>query len=146
MSISGLFADDKKDSQDVQGREMLRTNLGFEHFYWYPLHDPRPLNSMYFEEDAFLKEFGIEKLIGLIAQLGFDRLNVITETEEDEKITITELEEYSGIEKIYFDDKGEWAIYFSHENTVTFVGTIITDSLKVNWNNWKAFSDPWESC
>ena len=145
MSIFELFAENKKYSKNVQGREMLRNNLGFEHFYWYPLHDPKPLNSEYFEEDAFLEEFGVEKLIALITQLGFDRLNVITETDEDEKINATQLEEYSGIEKIYFDEKAEWAIYFSHENTVTFVGSIIADSLKANWSNWENFSSPWEN-
>ena len=36
-----------------------------------------------------------------------------------------EFGEYSGSETIYTDQQFTWAIYYSHENTVSFAGSIV---------------------
>ena len=53
-----------------------------------------------------------------------------------------ELIEYNGLETMYTDKDFSWAIYFSHENTVSFAGSIV-DKVKELLSNeiehWNKF-------
>lgn len=54
-----------------------------------------------------------------------------------------ELSEYSGCETIYTDKNFTWAIYYSHENTVSFAGSIVPKikelllPVKDHWNKFE---------
>ena len=53
-----------------------------------------------------------------------------------------ELTEYGGLESIYTDKDFSWAIYFSHENTVTFAGSIVPkvkELLEKEKEHWDKF-------
>ena len=57
-------------------------------------------------------------------------------------IETVELNEYSGCETIYTDKDFSWAIYFSHENTVAFAGSIvpkIKELLSNESEHWNKF-------
>jgi len=53
-----------------------------------------------------------------------------------------------GCETIYTDKDFTWAVYFSHENTVTFAGTIVPFAKKLlseekeHWNRFEWSLDP----
>ena len=58
-------------------------------------------------------------------------------------IETVELTEYDGFETIYTDKEFSWAIYFSHENTVSFAGSIVPkvkellSNEKEHWNKFE---------
>ena len=57
-------------------------------------------------------------------------------------IETVEFVEYGGHETIYTDKDFSWAIYFSHENTVAFAGSIVPkvkDLLSKEKEHWDKF-------
>ena len=62
-------------------------------------------------------------------------------------IETTELIEYGGCETIYTDKNFSWAIYFSHEGTISFAGSIVHIAKKLliaekeHWNSFKCNSE-----
>ncbi len=57
-------------------------------------------------------------------------------------IETVELIEYGGCESIYTDKGFSWAIYFSHENTVAFAGSIVSavkELLSKEKEHWDKF-------
>lgn len=56
---------------------------------------------------------------------------------------VDELEGYSGCEAAYTDRDFTWVIYFSHEDTVTFAGSIVPQIKEIlahekeHWNSWE---------
>lgn len=55
---------------------------------------------------------------------------------------VDEINEYGGCEAVYCPKDFSWIIYFSHENTVTFAGSIVPGINKIlsgekdHWNRW----------
>lgn len=141
-----IFGNDKKSSKNLQIRELLKINLNFDGFYWYPLHAaPKADVTEYFETDRFVNDFGISQLQELLKELGYNQLWELTELDEDKLVSVDELNEYEGTEVIYCGVDAEWAIYFSHENTVTFAGEKIVSAVKGAWPGWDTYKDPWYS-
>ena len=116
--------------------------------YWFPLMGDEPkeisekLFIMYDYFEPYMKQ--VEQIIGLplthIYSYGEDisRPPNCRET--------VELIEYGGCETIYTDKDFTWAIYFSHENTVAFVGAIvpkIKELLANESDHWNKFE--WDS-
>ena len=71
--------------------------------------------------EPYLKQ--IEQLIGL-PQTHLYRYGETT-FRPQYCLETTELIEYGGHETIYTDKDFSWALYFSHEDTVTFAGSIV---------------------
>ena len=131
--------------EDFNTRNLLKTNFNYSGGYWYPLIGERaPENCEYFDEDVFVKEYGLERLILLIKKMECVEINEIAEDLKDRKIPVDDLYSYSGLEVIYCNDNVEWAIYFSHENTVTFLGTDFLQRLKNDWPSWERYKNPWK--
>lgn len=132
------------NTKDVLTRSILAEKLGVTGHYWYPLAGgPKPINVECFEASVFLDKYSLDKLINVIKGLGNLTINSILETDEDSKISIDELDCYCGIEVIYCNDNVDWAIYFSHENTVTLIGQILIDTIKKDWSDWDKYKDYW---
>ncbi|MDO7887333.1 hypothetical protein [Hymenobacter cheonanensis] len=140
-----FFGEPKKQNKNLHIRALLKEHLSFDGFYWYPLHsEPKARITEYFEADTFERDFGINTLITILKNKGYTSVWEITELGEDEKISLEMLGSYGGIETIYCDEDAKWAIYFSHENTVTLAGEMIVEAVKSVWVNWGLYKDPWK--
>ena len=112
---------------------------------WFPLlgEEPKEVAEKFFVMfdyfEPYIKQF--EQIIGLpqkhIYSYGenFGRPEHCIET--------VELIEYGGHEMIYADKYFSWAVYFSHENTVSFAGSIVPmvkellSNEKEHWNKFE---------
>ena len=112
---------------------------------WFPLmgHEPKEISEKFFVMFDHVKPHmkQLEQIIGLpqthIYNYGesYSRPQNCIET--------VELIEYGGCETIYTDKSFSWAIYFSHENTVAFAGTIVP-KVKELLSNEKEYWDRFE--
>jgi hypothetical protein len=140
-----FFEKAKKQNENLEIRRLLKENLNFDGFYWYPLHaEPKAQTTEYFEAETFMSDFGSDKLVNILKDKGYTSVWEITELSEDEKIDVEMLSEYGGIETIYCDENAKWAIYLSHENTITLAGEMIVTAVKNAWANWDLYKDPWK--
>ena len=95
--------------------------------YWFPLieDEPKEISDKFFVAFDYFEPYlnRLERIIGLpqahLYSYGesFFRPEHCLET--------AELTEYAGNETMYTDKDFSWAIYFSHENTVSFAGAIV---------------------
>jgi len=112
--------------------------------YWFPLSEPQPPYTEYFETKIYLEEFGIEKSIQLIKALGDKVINEINESVSDRKIGVDELD-LDRDETFSCNDKVDWVIYRSHEGTITIGGQRLLAKLKENWSEWEKYCNPWKN-
>ena len=112
--------------------------------YWFPLTREKENSEKFFIMFDYLEPYikQIEKIIGL------PQTHIYCCDEEEllypKHCTETaEMMEYCGIECFYTDKDFSFAIYFSHEDTVSFAGSIvprIKELLKdeeSHWNRWE---------
>ncbi len=134
----GLFLKNKnEDKRDEFTRTLLHGKFGFDKFYWFPLtSDKKPADTEYFEDEVFFTQFGLENLITTVKEIGAFKVNKILETNEDTKIDADDIEPYDLLEVVYCNDKVDWLVYFSHENTVTISGLKLIDAIKQKWPDW----------
>ena len=95
--------------------------------YWFPLmgDEPKKITEKFFimleRFEPYRKQ--LEQIIGL------PQTHIYSYGESDFRpvncIETVELTEYGGCEMFYTDKDFSWAIYFSHENTVAFAGSIV---------------------
>ena len=95
--------------------------------YWFPLmgDEPKEISEkffiMYDYFEPYMKQ--VEQIIGL------PKTHIYSYGESVFRppncIETVEIIEYGGCETIYTDRDFTWAIYFSHENTVAFAGSIV---------------------
>lgn len=125
---------------DRKSRQLLYEKFGFKEFYWFPLNGntPKPDNTECFEDEVFFNKFGLQNLINTIKELGDNKINLISEVNEDEKINTEDLEPYTLTEIIYCNDTVDWAVYFSHENTVTISGARLIKAIQNKWEDFDA--------
>ena len=113
--------------------------------YWFPLvgDEPEEVSEKFFIMfdyfEPYIKQF--EQMIG------FPQTHLYGYGENDFRPSncteTAELVEYGGLEMIYTDKDFSWAIYFSHENTVAFAGTIVPkvkemmSKEKEHWNKFE---------
>ena len=112
--------------------------------YWYPLEKDNTesveklfIMSGYFA--PYIQQF--KQMIGLpethLYCFGEDFISTRNYVETND------LDEYYGSEMFYTNKNFSWAIYFSHENTVTFAGSIVPkvkellSNEKVHWNDFE---------
>lgn len=116
--------------------------------YWFPLmgDEPKGISEKFFimfdRIEPYMKQ--LEQIIGLPQT----HLYCYGESRFRPKncIETVELIEYGGCETIYTDKDFSWAIYFSHENTVAFAGSIvpkIKELLSNESEHWNKFEWDW---
>ena len=95
--------------------------------YWYPLigDEPQKVSDKFFVMFDYLEPY-MEQLPQLI---GLPDTHIYSYGENciypEHCLETVEFGEYSGSETIYTDQQFTWAIYYSHENTVSFAGSIV---------------------
>lgn len=126
-------------------QEKFRSVWGYVNTsYWFPLvgDEPKEISEKFFIMfdyfEPYIKQF--EQMIG------FPQTHLYGYGENDfgpPNCTETaELVGYGGLEKIYTDKDFSWAVYFSHEDTVAFAGSIvpqIKELLSKEKEHWNKF-------
>ena len=95
--------------------------------YWFPLmgDEPKEISEKFFIMFDYIEPYmkQVEAIIGL------PQTHIYSYGESVFRppncIETVEINEYGGCETIYTDRDFTWAIYFSHENTVAFAGSIV---------------------
>lgn len=116
-------------------------------FGWVPITDDEPDQAfeIYQAEDFELK---IDDLVQVLKSKF--KLDFIYEINEHQKVSIRKIEEcdfcYTGLEHLYTDQSYQFAIYFSHESSVTIGGDQLITEVHGFWPEyinhfWKPF---WE--
>lgn len=128
-----------EEANDITNR--FYEKWGYNITYWYPL------NNMSGDDKLFISPKRIKPYLPKIHQLLGLPQNHIYEYGEawydcPHCAEVEELENYSGCEKAYCPKDFSWIVYYSHENTVTFPGTIvpgIKEILRTEQEHWNRF-------
>ena len=114
--------------------------------YWFPLmgDEPKEIPEKFFIMYNYLEPYmkQVEQIIGL------PQTHIYCYGEEDVSrppncLETVEIIEYGGCETIFTDKDFTWAIYFSHENTVAFAGSIVPkikellSNERAHWNKFE---------
>lgn len=95
--------------------------------YWFPLmgEEPKEISDKFFIMLDYLEPYTdeLKKIIGLPEAHIYCYGEIAFRPEHC--LETVELTEYGGCETIYTDRDFSWAIYFSHEDTVAFAGSIV---------------------
>jgi len=95
--------------------------------YWFPLmgDEPKEISEKFFIMFDYIEPY----MKQVEAIIGFPQTHIYRYGESVFRppncIETVEIIEYGGCETIYTDRDFTWAIYFSHENTVAFAGSIV---------------------
>lgn len=122
----------KRESNFV--RDQLKTIWNVEG-YFYPLENQTRKDMEAFQDKYFEQEFSFEKLQKIFRQRGVNKIWEIREDREDCEIDLSIFEPFGG-EDFWCDATFDWLIYCSHENSITFAGSILPE-IKNNWTNWQ---------
>ena len=132
-------------SEAVALQDKFRSVWGYVNTsYWFPLmgDEPKEVSEKFFVMFDYIEPYmkQIEQIIGL------PQTHIYSYGEDVSRppncIETVELIEYGGCETIYTDKDFSWAIYFSHENTVAFAGSIvprIRELLSNEAEHWNKF-------
>ena len=125
-----------KDESDFVW-EKLRENWNVTERYWYPLTTWRRDDTEAFQDSYFEKEFGYEKLQDILRKRGIIKLWEMRENDINYEIELNIFEPYyDGCEGFWCDSNFNWLIYASHESSITFAGSILSE-IKSEWSNWQ---------
>lgn len=124
-------------------RHMLQDAWGYDGDYWEPLLEKSPRETVFIlrkyitnDDSVFIKQ--------LLAKKGVSHLYEINETGDDYETDLEGFEpSYSNHEVIYVDETYKWAIYGSHEETVTFGGEWLITSIKDRFKNRQNVLNSW---
>ena len=132
-------------SEAISLQDKFRSVWGYVNTsLWFPLmgNEPEEISEKFFVMFDYLEPHmkELEQIIGLpqvhIYSYGENFLR------PENCVETVELIEYGGHETIYTDKDFSWAIYFSHENTVSFAGSIVPmvkDLLSDEKEHWDKF-------
>ena len=137
------------DSEALALQDKFRSVWGYVNTsLWFPLmgNEPEEISEKFFVMFDYLEPHmkELEQIIGLPNTHIYSYGEVFWYPENC--IETVELIEYGGHETIYTDKDFSWAIYFSHENTVSFAGSIVPkvkDLLSDEKEHWDKFEWNW---
>lgn len=116
--------------------------------YWFPLEGDAPkwISEKFFVMFNYLEPYikQLEQIMGL-PHAHLYRYGECDLTLQHCSETV-EFDEYGGHETIYTDKDFSWAIYFSHEDTVAFAGSIVPkvkELLSDEKEHWNKFEQNW---
>lgn len=136
-------------SEAIALQENFRSVWGYVNTsYWFPLvrNEPKEISEKFFVMFDYLEPYikQLEQIMGL------PQIHLYSYGESDFRpqncIETVEFVEYGGHETIYTDKDFSWAIYFSHENTVAFAGSIVPkvkELLSKEKEHWNKFEWDW---
>lgn len=144
---SNCAAPDMPYCRILQGREaagiaaQFKQIWGYDTTYWYPLNGQNDPDKLFISEKrAFAHWDELQQLLGLpqnrIFEYGDPWYDMMHCAEVDH------IESYGGCERAYCPNDFSWIIYFSHEETVTFAGSILPQIKQIYLNEqpyWNRF-------
>lgn len=112
--------------------------------YWYPMDGQKIREDRLFLSADYVEDYweALEKLLGLPGTHVFC-LNESNYPGGPACMEMVELIGYGGLENACCDRGFSWIVYFSHENTVTFAGSILPQVRRLlaaereHWNRWE---------
>jgi len=116
--------------ESVKVRNILLDKWGYDG-YWYPISKENVSDDILFLMAKYISP--LEKdIVGFIKNIAFNKYYAIDECKEDYKYSIKNfnLSLYQGTETFCCDKSFEWAVYGSHEGTLTFGGEILVSKVK----------------
>ncbi|MBE6931793.1 MAG: hypothetical protein E7464_00210 [Ruminococcaceae bacterium] len=125
--------------------EKFRTVWGYVNTCcWFPLmgNEPEEIKDKFYIMYDYLEPYHkeLEKLLGLPQTHIYSYGETVFYPEHCEEVV--EMVEYGGCESIYTDKDFSWAVYFSHEDTVAFAGSIVPKVKELLWaeqEHWDKF-------
>jgi hypothetical protein len=128
----------QKESKSVL--EKLNEAWAFDGGFWNPLKEKCKLETIFLMENNFT-EIDKEKIIDYLKKKN-KRFYTLDEDNNDYETEEIEIYRY-GYETVYTNKKFEWIIYFSHEGTITFGGTLLIDFIKNIFSERKEKINSW---
>ena len=114
--------------------------------FWIPLDDPIDVNFndeiCYFNFTELKENYNIKELENFI-QSKYDNVFVLNDYNEKFVLKEIEFDNISGSDKFITNENGDWVVYITHENTITFAGKTLISELK-KWNSFEEMKNPWE--
>lgn len=131
-----------EERENLWGR--LKEKWGIlPYYYWYPLTDQEfdAQTAIALDAELFEKEFGYEKLRGILRDKGINKIIYLCENgygEKDSEIDISDLKPKlcGAAEGFWCTSTLDWIIYASHEVSITFAGQWLVDEIKKNYPDW----------
>ena len=122
----------------------FRASWGYiPHKYWYPMNGQESREDRLFLHMDHVEDY----LLEIERFLGLPENHIYSYGEGDcagrDCMEMAELVGYNGFENACCDKDFTWLIYFSHEETVTFAGSILPEIRKLlepereHWNRWE---------
>ncbi|WP_313385752.1 hypothetical protein [Chishuiella sp.] len=115
-------------------------------FFWIPLDDPIDVNLnneiCYFNYTKLKENYDI-KIIENFIQTKNETIIVLNDFNEKFTLEKIEIEKISGSDKFITNKNGDWVIYITHEDTITFAGISLISKLK-EWVDFEKMKNPWE--
>lgn len=115
----------------IRGRWQIPEN------YWYPLTDCALFDVVAFEARAFDEAIPHERLQGILAAHGIERVWELREygPEYEQDVSLFE-PYYNGAEGYWTSGDFDWIIYASHESSVTVAGWLLRE-VRAIWPSWQ---------
>lgn len=130
------------DQEMVFIRQKLSDIWNYDGDYWNPLDDKSPKETVFLMKDN-LSDDDCKRIIEFITANYRHRFFEITEDRIDYEIELDSFD-IDLYETIVTDKKFEWVIYGSHEGTITFGGTFLTDFVKNLFADRQEKINKWE--
>lgn len=132
-----------KTNEKMTVRQMLHEVWGYDGDYWEPLGKKSPRETVFLlskyitdGDRLFIKE--------LLAKKGGKHLYEVNETGDDYETDLESISSfYQDNEVMYFDETYKWAIYGSHEETITFGGEWLINSIKERFKDRPELLNSW---
>ncbi|MDD6022816.1 MAG: hypothetical protein PUC06_01065 [Oscillospiraceae bacterium] len=131
-------------------QEKFRSVWGYVNtLFWFPLmgEEPKEISEKFFVMFKYFKPYRkqLEQILGLPQTHMYSYGENVFRPQHCIETVV--LDEYGGNETIYTDKDFSWAIYFSHEDTVAFAGSIVPkvkEVLSGEKDHWDKFEWDWE--
>src|ERR1044072_985173 len=132
-----------KTDEKLTVRQMLHEVWGYDGDYWEPLGKKSPRETVFLlskyitdGDRLFIKE--------LLAKKSGKHLYEVNETGDDYETDLESVSTfYQDHEVMFFDETYKWAIYGSHEETITFGGEWLINSIKERFKDRPDLLNSW---
>ncbi|HEY8895664.1 MAG TPA: hypothetical protein VIM79_12640 [Niastella sp.] len=132
-----------KTEEKLTVRQMLHEVWGYDGDYWEPLGKKSPKETVFLlskyitdGDRLFIKE--------LLAKKSGKHLYEVNETGDDYETDLESVSSfYQDHEVMFFDETYKWAIYGSHEETITFGGEWLINSIKERFKDRPDLLNSW---
>lgn len=132
-----------KSDEKLTVRQMLHEVWGYDGDYWEPLGKKSPRETV-FLLSKYITDGDRSFIRELLAKKGVKHLYEVNDTGDDYE---TDLESFNASyhdhEVMYFDETYKWAIYGSHEETITFGGEWLINSIKERFKDRLEVLNSW---